>query len=69
MSTQKGSGRGRGWRGNKQGHATAGRLGGMTTAETHDSTFYAQIGRLGGLKRGKKLKKDITPLAETETIF
>ncbi len=56
-SSESTKGKGRGWRGNKQGHANAGRVGGMTTAETHNPTFYAEIGRLGGLKRGKAKRK------------
>lgn len=40
--------KGRGWHGDPEGHRTAGRKGGLTTARTHDETFYSQIGRKGG---------------------
>ncbi|HEX8923116.1 MAG TPA: Em GEA1 (EM1) [Patescibacteria group bacterium] len=40
----------------------AGRKGGQTTASTHDSDFYSNIGRMGGQERARRLKtrkKDI----------
>ena len=45
MTEQKG----RGWHGNAQGHAEAGRRGGQKTAATHGKEFYEQIGRRGGI--------------------
>lgn len=49
---------GRGWRGNSKGHAKAGKMGGEKTAATHGSVFYAEIGRAGGRKRGRKQSSD-----------
>jgi general stress protein YciG len=41
-------GPGRGWHGNSEGHARAGRKGGMATAKSRDRSFYEDIGRRGG---------------------
>lgn len=40
--------KGRGWHGDPEGHARAGRTGGQQTALTHDESFYSEIGRKGG---------------------
>jgi uncharacterized protein len=49
---------GRGWHGDSRRHAQAGRVGGETTASTHDETFYSEIGRLGGQKSPGNFKND-----------
>lgn len=51
------NGKGRGWFGDPEGHAQAGRLGGETTALTKGESFYQQIGRKGGQKRGRSKQK------------
>ncbi|MHB1001716.1 MAG: Em GEA1 (EM1) [Armatimonadota bacterium] len=35
----------------------AGRKGGLRTSETHDHSFYEDIGHKGGLKGGPKVKE------------
>ena len=42
----------RGWRGDPEGHAKAGKKGGDTTASEHGSEFYEDIGSEGGSKSG-----------------
>lgn len=39
----------RGWRGDHQKHADAGKKGGQTTYQIHGSDFYKRIGAMGGL--------------------
>ena len=40
--------KGRGWHGDSDGHARAGRKGGQATARSRDRGFYEDIGRQGG---------------------
>lgn len=40
--------RGRGWHGDPDRHAEAGRQGGDATARKHGEAFYSQIGKKGG---------------------
>lgn len=40
--------KGRGWHGDPAGHKKAGQKGGLSTARTHDSKFYSEIGSKGG---------------------
>ena len=51
-------GLGRGWHGDSQGHADAGRKGGQTTAEEYGSEFYQEIGSLGGQVSPSNFKND-----------
>jgi general stress protein YciG len=53
----KGKGVGRGWHGDSEGHAKAGKKGGDTTAERHGEDFYEEIGKRGGVKSTGKFKK------------
>ena len=55
MATNK---KGRGWHGDSDGHARAGKLGGQKTAMTHDVKFYETIGKKGGLVSSGRYKKD-----------
>lgn len=48
MDERKKKRRGRGWHGDPDGHARAGRKGGLTTAARKGPSFYSRIGRLGG---------------------
>ena len=43
--------KGRGWRGDTEGHRKAGEKGGNTTYDEYGAVFYQQIGRLGGQSR------------------
>lgn len=52
------SSKGRGWRGDSQGHAKAGKKGGLATAKTHGEEFYSQIGRKGGRVSPGNFKND-----------
>lgn len=38
----------RGWHGDSQGHALAGRKGGKTTSNIYGKSFYVEMGRKGG---------------------
>lgn len=49
---------GRGWRGDSNGHALAGRKGGQATAKTHGERFYSTIGRKGGRMSPGNFKND-----------
>lgn len=49
---------GRGWHGDPEGHAEAGRKGGETTAEEYGSEFYQEIGSLGGRVSPGNFKND-----------
>jgi len=40
--------KGKGWHGDPEGHAKAGRKGGKATAEKFDEVYFARIGRKGG---------------------
>lgn len=50
--------KGRGWHGDSQGHAAAGRKGGKVVAMEKGSEFFSQIGRKGGKISPGKFKKD-----------
>lgn len=50
--------KGKGWHGDREGHARAGRAGGKKTAQTHGEAFYSQIGRKGGQKSPGNFKND-----------
>jgi general stress protein YciG len=54
MAIQKG----RGWHGDADGHKKAGRKGGLSTARTHDTAFYSEIGRKGGKASTGNFKND-----------
>lgn len=55
--------RGKGWHGDPEGHAKAGRKGGKATAEKFDEGHFARIGRKGGKttsqEHGKKFYQKI----------
>jgi general stress protein YciG len=40
--------RGRGWHGDPEGHARAGKKGGLATKRNQGEDFYEKIGRKGG---------------------
>lgn len=48
---------GQGWFGDSEGHAKAGKLGGEATAESHDRSFYEEIGSEGGKASPTKFQK------------
>lgn len=48
---------GRGWHGDSEGHAEAGRKGGEATSESHDRSFYEEIGSEGGKVSPGRFKK------------
>lgn len=56
--------RGRGWHGDSQGHAKAGKKGGMATAQSHDEAFYSEIGRKGGRVSPGNFKNDPSRAAQ-----
>lgn len=41
-------GKGKGWHGDSEGHAEAGKKGGETTYSEYGQEFYSEIGSLGG---------------------
>lgn len=49
---------GRGWHGDPEGHADAGREGGETTARKYGPEFYSEIGRKGGKKSPGNFKNN-----------
>lgn len=49
--------RGRGFFGNSEQHAKAGRKGGEATAKAHGPEFYSEIGSLGGKKSSGSFQK------------
>ncbi len=49
--------RGRGFFGNPEQHAKAGRKGGEATAKAHGPEFYSEIGSLGGKKSSGSFTK------------
>ncbi len=54
MALQKG----RGWHGDTDGHKRAGKKGGLTTASTHNTSFYSKIGKKGGQTSTGNFKHD-----------
>lgn len=46
--------KGKGWHGDPDGHARAGRKGGEATARERGQAFYSEIGRRGGKSSSKK---------------
>ncbi len=48
--------KGKGWHGDSDGHARAGRKGGETTARQKGQAFYSEIGRRGGKSSSKRNK-------------
>jgi general stress protein YciG len=48
---------GRGWHGDPQRHAAAGKKGGESTAQRHGPEFYERIGKKGGEVSPGKFKK------------
>ena len=49
--------KGKGWHGDPEGHAKAGKKGGKITARTHGREFYEKIGRKGGKMSPGKFKE------------
>lgn len=49
--------KGRGWYGDSEGHARAGRKGGEATASQRGQSFYSEIGRKGGKSSSKKSRR------------
>lgn len=50
----KQKGKGKGWHGDPEGHARAGREGGEATRDEYGEEFYSEIGQRGGRRRGSK---------------
>lgn len=48
---------GRGWHGDPDGHAAAGRQGGETVSKERGPQFFSEIGKKGGEASGGKFKK------------
>lgn len=48
----------KGWHGDHEGHAKAGMMGGLRTAETRGQAFYSEIGRKGGKLSSGNFKND-----------
>lgn len=55
--TKKITSRGRGNFGNPEQHASAGRKGGRSTAQSHGPAFYSEIGSRGGRKSTGSFQK------------
>lgn len=49
--------KGRGWHGDPEGHARAGKKGGETVAEERGREFFSEIGRKGGVASPGKFQK------------
>ncbi|MCM8782700.1 MAG: hypothetical protein NC828_06625 [Candidatus Omnitrophica bacterium] len=56
-SVKKTLGKGRGWHGDPEGHAKAGRKGGQKLARERGSKFFSEIGRKGGRESPGKFKE------------
>lgn len=54
---QKNNAQGRGWHGDPEGHARAGKEGGETVKEKYGPQFYREIGGKGGEASSGKFKK------------
>jgi general stress protein YciG len=57
MFVKEDEGRGRGWHGDPEGHAQAGKKGGRKVARERDSNFFSEIGRKGGQNSPGKFEK------------
>lgn len=49
---------GRGWHGDSEGHARAGRIGGEKVASERGESFYSEIGKKGGKESPGNFKND-----------
>ncbi len=49
--------KGKGWHGDKAGHARVGQLGGISTLETYGEQFYHDIGSRGGKASSGKFRE------------
>lgn len=49
---------GRGWHGDPEGHARAGRIGGEKVAAERGESFYSEIGKKGGKESPGNFKND-----------
>ena len=57
MAQEKMTTRGRGWHGDPEGHAKAGRKGGEKVSQERGPEFYSEIGRKGGEASPGKFEK------------